>query len=202
MIKKKRPGIDVTVVLFYKAGNIPSSLSVPDITLPLSRRMEGYTTGLSGHQRMDSMMYARQYADSKRLEMIVIDLLVGFQLPLYPKVLPPELLKDHDVLNLFRASKELIADIAGYWKEWVIADEGARGANRYEWSRPADFVARRPDLLPRLLEVEEFRHINLVTHPVITSYHDMAVTATSFRVGYERIVSASARFHPNIELKL
>lgn len=202
MIKAKRPGIDVTVVLFFKPGDIPARLSVGDITLPLTRRMNGYITGLSGHQRMDSMMYARQYADAKRLEMIVIDLLVGFKKPLYPKVLPPELVKEHDVLNLFRASKDLIADIAGYWKEWVIEDEGARAETRYEWNRPADFVARRPDLLPRLLELKDFSHINLVTHPVIASYHDTPATATSFRVGYPHIESASARFHPDIEVQL
>lgn len=202
MIKTKRPGIDVTVVLFYKSGHVPTRISVPEITLPLSRRMDGYITGLSGHQRLDGMMYARQYADSKRMEMIVIDLLVGFKEPLYPKVLPPELVKEHDVLNLFRVSKDLIAVIAAYWKEWVIEDEGTRAESRYDWSRPADFVARRPDLLPRLLALSEFDHIHLVTHPVIAAYHDKPLTATSFRVGYPLIERASARFHPNIEVTL
>jgi hypothetical protein len=200
MIKAKRPGIDVSVVLFYKPGNIPGQLSVSDITLPLSRRMQGFVTGLSGHQRMESMMYARQYADSHRLEMIVIDLLVGFELPLYPKMLPPELVKEHDVLNLFRASKELIALIADHWQQWVVDDEGTRAKTRYEWSRPSDFVARRPDLLPRLLELDEFDHIHLVTYPAITAYHDKPLTATSFRVGYPLIERASARFHPDIEV--
>jgi hypothetical protein len=177
MIKAKRPGIDVSVVLFYKPGNIPAQLNVPGITLPLS-----------------------QYADAHRLEMIVVDLLVGFELPLYPKMLPPELLGEHDVLNLFRASKEMIALIADYWQQWVIEDEGTRAKARYEWSRPTDFVARRPDLLPRLLELEEFSHIHLVTYPVIAAYHDKPLTATSFPVGYPLIERASARFHPDIEV--
>ena len=200
MIKAKRPGIDVSVVLFYKPGNIPAQLHVPEITVPLSRRMQGYITGLSGHQRMESMMYARQHADAHRLEMIVVDLLVGFELPLYPKMLPPELLGEHDVLNLFRASKEMIALIAEYWQQWVIEDEGTRAKARYEWSRPSDFVARRPDLLPRLLELEEFSHIHLVTYPVIAAYHDKPLTATSFRADYPLIERASARFHPDIEV--
>lgn len=202
MIKAKRPGIDVSVVVFHKPGQLPARLHVSEITVPLARRIPGYVTGLSGHQRMESMMYARQYADAKRLEMIVVDLLVGFELPLYPKVLPPELVKEHDVLNLFRASKELIAWIAEYWQQWVIEDEGQRAKTRYEWTRPADFVARRPDLLPRLLELEPFRHIHIVTHPVITGYHDKPLTATSFRVGYPMIERASARFHPDIEIVL
>ncbi|WP_147426662.1 hypothetical protein [Trinickia fusca] len=200
MIKAKRPGIDVSVVLFYKSGSIPPQLNVRDVTLPLARRMPGYITGLSGHQRMESMMYARQHADAKRLEMIVIDLLVGFELPLYPKVLPPELVKEHDVLNLFRASKELIACIADYWQQWVVEDEGQRAKDRYEWTKPADFVARRPDLLPRLFELEEFDHIHVVTHPVITAYHDKPLTATSFRIDHPLIERASARFHPDIEV--
>lgn len=146
-------------------------------------------------------MFARQYADAKKMEMIVIDLLVGFTQPMYPNVMPPELVHEHDVLNLFRVSKSLIAEIAAYWREWIVEGEGEVAANQYDWARPADFVARRPDLLPRLLEQEAFAHINLVTHPVLTSFSDQRpVTATSFRVGYPRIERVSARFHPDIEI--
>jgi hypothetical protein len=148
------------------------------------------------------MMYARQYADNKGLEMIVVDLLVAFVQPLYPKVMPPELVKDHDVMSMFRISKDLVEQIASHWKEWVAEDEGAKAATKYDWARPADFVGRRPDLLPRLLALDEFRHINLITHPALTPFHETPLTATSFPVGYPRIVSASARFHPDIELSL
>ncbi|WP_060094030.1 hypothetical protein [Burkholderia ubonensis] len=200
MIKTKRPGIDVTVVLFYKSGSVPARIDVEDITLPLSRSIRGYTTGLSGHQRLDGLMYARQHADAKRLEMIVIDLLVGFTQPIYSKVLPPELVAEHDVLNLFRVSKSLIAEIAEHWRKWVRDEEGASAENQYDWSRPTDFVARRPDLLPRLLRLKQFSHINVVTHPVLTAFSDRPLTATSFRVGYDHIEQASARFHPDIEV--
>ncbi|WP_133118041.1 hypothetical protein [Burkholderia ubonensis] len=200
MIKTKRPGVDVTVVLFYKPGSVPAKIDVKEISLPLPRPIRGYVTGLSGHQRMDGMMYARQFADAKRLEMLVVDLLVGFDRPMYPKVLPPELVHEHDVLNLFRASKSLIAEIAEHWQEWIVADEGEGALVHYDWSRPADFVARRPDLLPKLLKLKEYAHINLVTHPVIASYSDRSLTATSFRVGYPKIERAVARFHPDIEI--
>jgi hypothetical protein len=202
MVKTKRPGIDVTVVQFYKANNVPQRIHVPDISTPLVRKIPAYITGLSGHQRLDGMMYARQYADAKGLEMIVVDLLVAFDHPLYPKVMPPELVKQHDVLSMYRISKDLVEQIAGHWKEWVAEDEGTRAVSKYDWGRTADFVGRRPDLLPRLLALDEFKHINLITHPALTSFHDMPLTATSFRVGYPRIVSASARFHPDIELSL
>lgn len=203
MIKTKAPGIDVSIVLFCKSGAVPSRILVRDICLGLARPIEGYVTGLSGHQRMQSMMQAREYADAKRREMIVVDLLVNFEQPLYPKVLPPEELPNHDVLNLFRASKELVAHIAAHWKVWVEKDEGVHGLTKYEWSRPTDFVARRTDLLPRLLALPEFRHINVITHPAIASYHTQPVTATSFKVKYvteENIGRASARFHPDIEV--
>ncbi|KVO15164.1 hypothetical protein WJ74_10965 [Burkholderia ubonensis] len=190
----------MTVVLFYKSGSVPTRIDVEDITLPLSRSIRGYTTGLSGHQRLDGLMYARQHADAKRLEMIVIDLLVGFTQPIYTKVLPPELVAEHDVLNLFRVSKSLIAEIAEHWRKWVRDEEGASAENQYDWSRPTDFVARRPDLLPRLLRLKQFSHINVVTHPVLTAFSDRPLTATSFRVGYDHIEQASARFHPDIEV--
>ncbi|SEI14348.1 hypothetical protein [Paraburkholderia hospita] len=202
MIKTKRPGIDVSVVLFYKSGSVPARISVQEVTLPLARTIKGYTTGLSGHQRMDGMMYARQYADAKKLEMIVIDLLVGFTQPIYPKVLPPELVSEIDVLNFFRISKSLIAEIAAHWKKWIRDDEGESAENQYDWSRPTDFVARRPDMLPRLLKLKHFSHINVVTHPVISAYSDRPLTATTFRSGYSHIESASARFHPDIEVVL
>jgi len=200
MIKTKRPGIDVAGVLFYKRGQVPAQLSVSDMTLPLVRRMNGYVTGLSGHERDIGMMYARQHADAKRLEMVVVDLLVGFERPLYPKKLQPDLVSEVDVLNMKLISKELTAQIAEFWREWVIEDEGARAETNYDWAHPSDFVARRPDLLPRLLELDQFAHINMVTHQVITAYHDKPLTATSFKIGYPRIASASARFHPDIEV--
>lgn len=203
MIKTKAPGIDVSVVLFCKPGAVPARLAVREISLGLARPIAGYVTGLSGHQRMQSMMHAREYADAKRREMIVVDLLVNFGQPLYPKVLPPEELVNHDVLNLFRASRELVAHIAGHWKPWVKKDEGEQALTKYEWSRPADFVARRTDLLPRLLALPEFRHINVITHPAVTNYHGQPVTATSIKVNYvssEHISRAAARFHPDIEV--
>ncbi|KAG0184463.1 hypothetical protein DFQ28_011090 [Apophysomyces sp. BC1034] len=197
-----RSGIKVAVVLFCKPGCVPERISVREITLPLDRAIRGYTTGLSGHQCLDGMMYARQYADAKRLEMIVIDLLVDFTQPLYPKMLPPERVAEHDVLNLFRASKSLIAEIAAHWKEWVKEEEGEAAENQYNWLRPIDFVARRPNMLPRLLKLKQFSHINVVTHPVFTTYSDRALTVTSFRVDYPYIEQASARFHPDIEVVL
>lgn len=202
MVKTKRPGIDVTVVQFFKPRSVPARIKVPSITTPLVKTIPGFITGLSGHQRLNGMMYARQYADHRELEMIVVDLLVGFERPLYPKVMPPESLKDHDVLNIVRSNKDLIELLAGYWREWVVASEGKRAENKYDWSRATDFVARRPDLIAQLLEVDEFKHVQIVTHPVITQFSDQALTATSLRAGYPLIVEANARFHPDIEVAL
>ena len=42
MIKTKRPGVDVTVVLFYKPGNVPAKIDVKEISLPLPRPIRGY----------------------------------------------------------------------------------------------------------------------------------------------------------------
>lgn len=198
----KRPGIDVSIVLFFKPKSIPEVLDLKKISLSLPRPIRGFTTGLSGHQRLDGLMFARKYADERKLEMIVIDMLVDFEKPLYPKVMPPEELPKHDVLNLFRVSKSLIEEIASYWREWVIEDEGQGAEHAYDWAKPLDFVARRPDLLPRLLEEEEFQHINLVTHPVLTTFSSRALTATTFRTGYPSIDRVNARFHPDIKIEV
>lgn len=201
MLKKKRPGIDVSVVLFYKQGKVPSTIRVSEITLPLATKIPGFITGLSGHQCLNGLMYARQYADERNLEMIVVDLLVEFELPLFPKVMRSEFVKDHDVLNMQRISKDLIEELAAHWQEW-ISKEPSRRNIMYDWERPSDFVANRPDLIPELLSLDEYKHINIVTHPVKTVFHDKPLTATSFPIGYPRITRASARFHPNIELIL
>jgi hypothetical protein len=202
MVKTKRPGIDVTVVQFFKPKKAPRRIEVPSITTPLVKSIPGFITGLSGHQRLNGLMYARQYADANELEMIVVDLLARFERPLYPKVMPPESVKDHDVLNIVRSSKDLIELIAGHWREWVIASEGKKGEQKYDWARPTDFVARRPDLIAKLLELEEFNHVQIVTHPVMTKFSDQPLTATTLRAGYPLIVEANARFHPDIEVAL
>jgi hypothetical protein len=200
MVKTKRPGIDVTVVQFFKPKSVPRLIKVPTITTPLVKSIPGFITGLSGHQRLTGLMYARHYADANELEMIVVDLLVGFERPLYPKVMPPESVKDHDVLNIIRSNKDLIEWMAGHWREWVIGSEGKKAEHKYDWSRASDFVARRPDLIAKLLELDEFKHVQIVTHPVMTEFSDQALTATTLRAGYPLIVEATARFHPDIEV--
>lgn len=147
-------------------------------------------------------MYARHYADANELEMIVVDLLVGFERPLYPKVMPPESVKDHDVLNIIRSNKELIELLDGNWREWVIASEGKKAEHKYDRYRASDFVARRPDLIAKLLELDELKHVQIVTHPVMTNFSHQALTAISLRAGYPLIVEANARFHPDIEVTL
>jgi len=197
MLKKKRLGIDVAVVLFYERNAVPTTLHVSEITLPLVRKIPGFVTGLSGHQCLNGLMFARQYADKRGMEMIVIDLLVECELPLNPKVMRIEVLGEHDLLSMQRMSKELSSEIALYWQHWTAGDTVA-----YDWDRPADFVARRPDLLPKLLEQDAFKHFNMVTHPAMTVFHDSALTATSFRVEYPRITQAVARFHPELKVVL
>lgn len=205
MGKTKRPGIDVSAILFYPRNEIPERLSIRDLEgLSLKRSLPGYITGISGFQRVQSLMHAREYANKKRLEMIVVDMLVNFQKPIYPKILPPEELPNHDVLSFFRASKSLIAEIAGQWKDWVVEDEGADAVKKYKWLKPEDFVARRTDLLPRLLELPEFQHINVVTYPAEVEFHHLPMTATSFKVDYaiqpDVVAAASVKFHPEIEV--
>jgi hypothetical protein len=200
MVKIKRPGIDVTVVEFFKPQRVPHRIQAPLITTPLQKSIPGFITGLSGHQRLNGLMFARQYADAHKLEMIVVDLLVAFERPLYTRVMPPEAIKDHDVLNMMRINKHLVEKIAGYWQQWVVASEGKKAENKYDWSRPSGFVARRPDLIAKLLEMEEFHHIEIVTHPVMTAFSDQPLTATSLRANYPSIVEANARFHPDIEV--
>ncbi|WP_250475101.1 hypothetical protein [Caballeronia sp. GAFFF1] len=202
MVKPKRPAIDVTVVQFFKPTSVPHRIQVRSITTPLQKSLPGFITGLSGHQRLNGLMFARQYADAHQLEMIVVDLLAGFQRPLYTKVMPPASVKDHDVLNMMRISKDLVGKIADYWQKWVVASEGKKAENKYDWSRPSDFVARRPDLIGKLLELEEFHHVAIVTHPVMTQFSDQPLTATSFRAHSPSIVEAHARFHPEIEVAL
>lgn len=202
MITKKGPGIDVAVVLFFKPKEMPSKIRIRDFTMPLANRIPGFITGLSGQQGLLGMMHARKYADEKRMEMIVVDLFVELDLPLYPKVLKPEDLPNVDLLNLNRSSKDLIEGIGAKWKKWISADSDGGVAAGYDFTKVADFVARRPEYLPRLLRETDFKHVHVVTHPVVTAFHATPLTATSLPAGYAKIKSANARLHPDIEIVL
>lgn len=202
MISKKGPGIDVAVVLFFKPKEMPAKISIRDFTMPLANKIPGFITGLSGQQSLLGMMHARKYADAKRLEMIVVDLFVELDLPLYPKVLKPEDLPGVDLLNLNRSSKDLIEWIGDKWKKWISGDSSAGTAAGYDFAKATDFIARRPEYLPRLLREPEFQHLHLVTHPVITAFHPTPLTATSLPSDYVKIKTAEARLHPDIEVVL
>jgi len=202
MITKKGPGIDVAVVLFFKPKEIPSKVRIRDFTMPLANKIPGFITGLSGQQGLLGMMHARAYADAKHLEMIVVDLFVELDLPLYPKVLKSEDLPNVDLLNLNRTSKDLIEWIGDKWKTWILADSSSGSAPGYDFMKVTDFVARRPEYLPRLLREPAFKHLHLVTHPVITAFHPTPLTATSLPLNYPKIKSATARLHPDIEVVL
>lgn len=193
--------IDMAILQFYELGQAPSHLRVRDITLPLITPILGYITGLSGHSSR-SVTYAGQYAKAQEKEMVMVNLAVSYQqsMPMYKGVL--EVVKEYDALNILRATNDLIAHIAAYWKQWIIEDEGAAAEGEYSWKRPDDFIARRPDFIPRLLQQKEFEHIHLFTHPVYTLFHDKPVTVTSFRADYPFIESARARLHPDIEVTL
>ncbi|MGN5477658.1 hypothetical protein ACTMU2_14225 [Cupriavidus basilensis] len=197
---KGAPGIDVAVVLFFKKAAIPDKIRIRDYSMPLVNRIPGFISGLSGQSGLVGMMHARKYADEKKLEMIVVDLSVEVEKPLYPKVLKPEDLPNVDLLNLIRSSKELMHGIAEHWLDW-ISEEGRRGVG-YSSLKEAELIARRPDFIPRLLRLPAFSHVHVVTHPAMTAFHTLPLTATSFPSDYKRIVSGSARLHPHIEVVL
>jgi hypothetical protein len=201
-IRSKPRGIEVTVPFFCPPQSIPARIRLFDITMPTTRKIPGYITGLSGFSVERNLHLAAQYAAARQLEMIVIDLLVGYTQPLSTQFRSLEHLKAHDVLSLFRASKALIEELAAYWKEWTIEDEGAQAEARYDWRRPADFIARRPDFMPRLLQQEEFAHLHLLAHPVMTPFHDKPLTVTSFRSDYAPIVRAHPRLHPEMAVMM
>jgi hypothetical protein len=198
--KTKRPGIEVTVVQFFEPQNLPSRLSLRTLTTPLRNAMPGFVTGLSGHNRLNGMMFAGQHAREHNLELVAVDMLVGFQMPLCPTVMSSDALPNHDVLNMSRISKEMTKRLAAYWRQWIVEAEGPSAEHKYDWSLPASFVAREPKYISRLLECEEFRHIQVVTHPVATAFSAGALLATSVRTGYPRINQANSRFHPAMEV--
>lgn len=197
---KGAPGIDVAVVLFFKKAAIPDQIRIRDFSMPLINRIPGFISGLSGQSGLVGMMHARKYADEKKLEMIVVDLSVEVEKPLYPKVLKPEDLPNVDLLNLIRSSKELMQGIREDWLEW-LSEEGRRGMD-YSALKEGELIARRPDLIPRLLRSPGFTHVHVVTHPAMTPFHTLPLTATSFPSDYKKIVSANARLHPHIEVVL
>ena len=201
MIKTKRPGIDVAVVLFFKRSTIPSKIRIREFSMSLANKIPGFITGLSGQHGLAGMMFARKYADERDLEMVVVDLFVEVDRPLYPKVLKPEDLPEVDLLNIVRSNKDMITRMGTLWQSWIEEEHKGIAAS-YDWTKPGDFLARRPDLLPRLLKQPDFKHVNVVTHPVMTSFHLNPLTATSFPSNYGKIMSASARFHPDIEVIL
>lgn len=188
---KRKNGIDVTVVLFFNKKRVPSSIKVSEITLPLTRKIPGYLTGLSGHQRLEGLMFARQYADQNDLRMIVIDLVVEFEKPRYLKIMGYENLKDHDVFVVSRITKDFVGILANYWFNWIPK----KAAQDIDWARPSDFIAHHPEYIPDLLQLDDFKHVNIITFPVFTTFHDKPLTATAVRTDYGKITKASARFH-------
>nr|WP_280971211.1 hypothetical protein [Cupriavidus gilardii]WDE72575.1 hypothetical protein [Cupriavidus gilardii] len=196
---KKGASIDVAVVLFFKKSEIPDQIPIRDCSMPILHHIPGFITGLSGQSSLVGMMHARKYADEKKREMIVVDLTVEVTKPLYPKILGIDQLENVDLLNLNRTSRELIQIIGEHWHEW-LSEDSKRGDPRNP--KEAEMIARRPDLLPRLLRLPAFSHVKVVTHPVMTQFHTLPLTATSFPSDYKRIVSARARLHPDIEIVL
>src|SRR5260364_156815 len=169
-IRSKPRGIEVTVPFFCPPERIPARICLSDITMPTLRKIPSYITGLSGFSVERNLHLAAQYAAARTLEMVVIDLLVGYTQPLSMHFRSLERIQSHDVLSLCRASRALIEALAAYWKAWIVEDEGAQAEACYDWRRPADFIARRPDFIPHLLQQDAFAHLHLLTHPVMTPF--------------------------------
>ncbi len=197
----KRPRIDMTLVQLYERGKVPSHIRVRDITLPLIRPIPGYITGFSGRPHFN-LMYAGQYAEAQKKEMILVELEAHYEQSLYQGLLTLDAVQKYDVLNMLRVNKDLVAHIAAYWKHWIIEEEGTQAEDHYNWRRPADFIAQRPDFIPKLLQQNEFKHVKLFTYPVYTPFHDKPLTVTSFRADYPLITNARVSFHPDIEVTL
>src|SRR5260364_416895 len=82
-------------------------ICLSDITMPTLRKIPSYITGLSGFSVERNLHLAAQYAAARTLEMVVIDLLVGYTQPLSMHFRSLERIQAHDVLSLFRASRAL-----------------------------------------------------------------------------------------------
>src|SRR5260363_307284 len=81
-IRSKPRGIGVTVPIFCPPARIPARICLSNSTVPPLRKIPSYITGLSGFSVERNLHLAAKYAAARTLEMVVIDLLVGYTQPL------------------------------------------------------------------------------------------------------------------------
>src|SRR5260363_235796 len=81
-IRSQPRGIEVMVQCCCLSERIPARTCLSDITLPTLRKIPSDSTGLSGVSVERNLHLAAQYAAARTLEMVVIDLLVGYTQPL------------------------------------------------------------------------------------------------------------------------
>jgi hypothetical protein len=160
----------LTSFQLIKNGRRPSAVEITSISAPSGLTFPTNTIVLPYGGKARKQLASRIAADARKINHEIYQIEVGVDIDrLRVKVLTLESLRTTALMNMKLLGRCIEATIIDYWcgyleeegkdVEWVIAHLG-RDVQKY--------VAMRPDLLGRLSEEKEFRHLNMIVFSLIT----------------------------------
>lgn len=183
-IKKKAKGvIEVSTFAFAPKGPSNRRIKLSQCILPLREPVPGYFSGLHGYaNKNEAMMLARQYAATKDLHMLTVNLYLLMSHPLKAGYITEESLPERSLVSTNRLSRALVQDVAALWKKFLQRDHNVTREyleSIYKWDRPEIFVADHPRYVAALFR--KWRNVQVISHNSRFTFTEKPVVVATFK---------------------
>lgn len=151
----------------YHPSNEPQEVILNNTPMPKGKRApENALVAYFGFRDfLDGVSEWRKEADRTGLGFCQVDIEVDVG-QVFTVHTTPENLPETNFLNFRRMSRSLEDIVTTYWWDYLKAEGmSSEQLEGMEW-RYQNYVAERPDLVSKLHDEPEFRHLTLIVHPV------------------------------------
>ncbi|MEB0221346.1 hypothetical protein [Pseudomonas sp. AB12(2023)] len=193
--------IELSTIYFYQ-GVTPRTIALKDCGLKAKGSIKGAFSALYGYQsKQEAFMAARSYANERRLDFTVIDLLVKLDTKQNPLTMKPEDLASHDFISFQRLSRSMMDDVQDVLRAHLLAE--GTDPDSVGIFKPHIVLMQRPDLVAALMNQPSWEHLKVIAHPA-----DLEFSARPLNVGtvpfrhWDAIQEATCRLNPNIRITL
>jgi hypothetical protein len=193
--------IKLTSFFTYNASNVPKQVILNNVPMPKSvSAPEGTLATFYGfHDTLAGLAKWRRDADRTGQGFCSVELMteIGTAHTINAN---PENISETKFLNFSRMTRALEDKIIDYWKGYLkeegMSDEALK---TYSW-RNLNYVMERPDLLNRLRQEEEFKHLDVMVYQVREDDGNIQQKASIFN--RDAIVQVNVIDNPEIEVLL
>lgn len=156
-------------VMWSNETKKPEKIRVFDCPIPNFQQHFEKVSGFYGfHAKGKGLQYCTLEAEERKHIFVPVTLSVHLECDISTHMVTPETLQDFDMLNVARASRALIDQMAAFWysrleeKGWTDAQLNAINFRLCEKFMPAD-----ESLVTELLKLPAFKHLNLFVYPAL-----------------------------------